>query len=226
MTNQNPAFVAYAVASCVLILNQIVLWMMSAMVRGKTKVTPNPEDLPNFKDAGKLGDDPPAVARVLRAHRNAADNILPFAILGLLFVVWGGSPLLTGIFCGVFVAARLAHSVSYLAEKQPWRTLSFVVGGVDMETHRLEGEHDLFVEERQVGLLVEDRHDDRDLYRGRHRVGSGQGIRHRPILRAAGAEKTWAAGDCDFPAGAPCRASHSRYDRPGRTPRRAPWSGA
>lgn len=128
---QNPSFLIYSASMLVLCLNILLLWAYSGAVRGKTKVTPNPEDLKTFKDQGKIGDDPPAVARVLRAHRNAADNILPFAILGLLFVLWGGSPLLTAIFCGVFVAARLAHSFSYLAEKQPWRTISFVVGGVD-----------------------------------------------------------------------------------------------
>ena len=63
-----------------------------------------------------------------RAHRNAADNILPFAILGLLFVLWGASPLLTGIFCGTFAVARIAHLLAYLNEKQPWRSISFVVG--------------------------------------------------------------------------------------------------
>jgi uncharacterized MAPEG superfamily protein len=38
--------------------------------------------------------------------------------------------MLTAIFCGVFVVARLAHSASYLGEKQPWRTITFVIGGV------------------------------------------------------------------------------------------------
>ena len=71
-----------------------------------------------------------AVARVLRAHRNAADNILPFAVLGLLFVLWGAMPMLTAIFCGVFVVARLTHSFSYLGERQPWRTVSFGVGAL------------------------------------------------------------------------------------------------
>ena len=36
----------------------------------------------------------------------------------------------TAIFCGVFVAARIGHSLSYLGGKQPWRTISFTVGGV------------------------------------------------------------------------------------------------
>ncbi|MBL8610013.1 MAG: MAPEG family protein [Myxococcales bacterium] len=128
---QNPSFLVYSASMLVLCLNILLLWAYSGTVRGKTKVTPNPEDLRSVNREGTLGADPPEVARVLRAHRNATDNILPFAILGLLFVLWGGSPLLTAIFCGVFVAARLGHSLSYLFEKQPWRTITFVVGGLD-----------------------------------------------------------------------------------------------
>lgn len=125
----NPSFLVYTASMIVLCLNILVLWAYSGSVRTKAKVTPNPEDA---KGGGfELKSDTPEVSRVLRAHRNAADNILPFAVLGLLFVLWGGSPLLTGIFCGIFVVARLAHSFSYLAEKQPWRTIAFAVGGLD-----------------------------------------------------------------------------------------------
>lgn len=128
---QNPAFLIYTASMIVLCLNVLGLWAYSGSVRAKAKVTPNPEDVRTVARGAALGDDSPEIARVLRAHRNAADNIIPFAILGLLFVLWGGSPLLTAIFCGVFTLARLAHSFAYLAEKQPWRTVSFVIGGVD-----------------------------------------------------------------------------------------------
>jgi len=30
---------------------------------------------------------------------------------------------------GVFTGARVAHTFAYLNAKQPWRTLSFVLGG-------------------------------------------------------------------------------------------------
>lgn len=129
MLTTNPSFLIYSASMVVLCLNVLALWGYSGAVRNKSKTTHNPEDLgATAKGAELVAVDPPAVARVLRAHRNAADNILPFAVLGLLFVLWGASPLLTAIFCGVFVAARLGHSLSYLGEKQPWRTVSFAVG--------------------------------------------------------------------------------------------------
>lgn len=127
----NPSFLIYTATMIVLCLNILGLWAYSGAVRGKTKTTPNEEDAGSIaKGATLAAVDPPEVARVLRAHRNAADNILPFAILALLFVVWGASPMLTGIFCGIFVFARIGHTLSYLGEKQPWRSIMFGVGGV------------------------------------------------------------------------------------------------
>jgi prostaglandin-E synthase 1 len=52
--------------------------------------------------------------------------------LGLVFVLAGGTPGFARIDFGIFVVARLMHSIVYLAGKQPWRTLSFVVSGLAM----------------------------------------------------------------------------------------------
>lgn len=124
MTN-NPSFIIYSVSMLVLCLNVLFLWGYSGFVRGRSKTAMNPEDGRKVVD-----QDPPEVARVLRAHRNAMDNIVPFAILAFVLVEVGASPLVTGILCGAFTLLRLAHSLSYLAAKQPWRTLSFVGGAL------------------------------------------------------------------------------------------------
>jgi prostaglandin-E synthase 1 len=125
-----PAFVAYSVSLLLLSLNLLVLWAYSGAVRGKTKTTPNQEDSGTVARGAQLVEtDPPAVARVLRAHKNAMANIVPFAILGLVFVLAGGSGTVAWVIFGVFTVARLAHSLAYLNEKQPWRTLSFALGG-------------------------------------------------------------------------------------------------
>ena len=125
-----PAFVAYALSLMVLSLNLLLLWAYSGSVRAKTKTTPNREDASTVAKGSKLVDsEPPEVARVLRAHKNAMANIVPFAILGLVYVLAGGSATVALAVFGVFTVARVAHSFAYLGEKQPWRTLSFVVGG-------------------------------------------------------------------------------------------------
>ncbi len=127
----NPTFVVYAVACVVLSINLLALWGYSGTVRTKTKIAINKEDAERF---GAMLEhvDPPEVARVLRAHANAQATIHPFLFLGLVFVLAGGSAGFAEIVFGIFVAARIAHSIAYLAGKQPWRTLLFTVSGLTL----------------------------------------------------------------------------------------------
>ncbi len=128
----NPSFLIYSIVMLVLSVNMLALWVYSGSVRTKTQTTPNPEDAVTVvRGASVIAGDPPEVARVLRAHRNAADNIVPFAILAFLYIVYGASPLATGLVCGLFGVARLGHSYCYLRGLQPWRTVAFTVGGLD-----------------------------------------------------------------------------------------------
>jgi len=113
----NPAFQAYAVMVIVLSLNLLVLWAYSGAVRGKSNTTPNAED--SKGGAALVEVEPPEVARVLRAHKNAMANIVPFAILGLVYVLAGASG-----------TAAQAVFGAFLGGKQPWRSLSFGVGGL------------------------------------------------------------------------------------------------
>ena len=125
----SPLFVAYAVTALVLSLNLILLWAMSGVARTRTKTALNPEDAAQFKVA-HVEVDPPAVARVLRAHANAEASIYPFLILGLVYVLAGGSATAGVIIFAVFVVARALHSVFYVTGRQPWRTISFSIGGL------------------------------------------------------------------------------------------------
>lgn len=127
----NPAFFAYAIAALVLCLNLLALWGYSGVVRARTGTAINPEDSARFGVA--LSEtDPPAVARVLRAHRNAEAVIYPFLLLGLVFVLAGGSGGLAKILFGIFAAARLLHSCAYVSGLQPWRTGFFVVSALTL----------------------------------------------------------------------------------------------
>jgi prostaglandin-E synthase 1 len=127
----NPAFVAYAVCLMVLSLNMLGLWGYSGSVRGKTKTTPNTEDAGTIASGAKVVEsEPPEVARVLRAHANATANIVPFAILGLVYVLAGGNATVAEIVFGVFTVSRLGHSFAYVSGKQPWRSLFFGLGGL------------------------------------------------------------------------------------------------
>ncbi len=124
-----PGMVAYAVTLLVLSANLIFLWAASGAARNTSKAAINPEDAALFK-VPLMAQDPPGVARVLRAHANAQATIYPFLFLGLTYVLVGGSARVAWIIFAVFALARIAHSILYLAGKQPWRTIAFVVSGL------------------------------------------------------------------------------------------------
>ncbi len=121
------SFVVYASAALVLSLNLLFLWIYSGVVRGTVKVAINAEDASLFGAPLSL-TEPPQIARVLRAHANAQAAIFPFLLLGLLFVLAGGSLWVCMVLFGGFTVARLAHSAAYLTARQPWRTLAFIAG--------------------------------------------------------------------------------------------------
>jgi len=124
----NPAFNAYALFAVLLCLNLFGLWLYSGLTRNRTRTLINPEDAALLTGRATVERDPPQVARVLRAHANAMANILPFLVLGFLYVVLGASRTGALAYFGVFTLARYIHSVAYVAALQPWRTVSFVVG--------------------------------------------------------------------------------------------------
>lgn len=122
----HPAFLAYAFATIVLTLNLLVLWVLSGAQRARGGVAINPEDGARY--SAPVSDvDPPAVARYLRAHRNAEATIYPFLLVGVVFVLAGGGAAVAVPIFSVFVVARIAHSIVYLRAMQPWRTIAFAM---------------------------------------------------------------------------------------------------
>src|SRR5262249_34791919 len=139
LSSSNAAFTAYALTALVLSINMMLLWFMSGAARGKTKAVPNPEDAHQLiKGAQVTQIDPPEVARVLRAHRNAVDNIMPFLFLGLIYVMLGAPALTAQLIFGVFTGARILHSIVYLAGKQPWRSIAYAVSVLAMAALMVE----------------------------------------------------------------------------------------
>ncbi len=111
----------------------ILLDSYSGVVRAKSKTAVNIEDTSTVSKGAKLVDaDPDGVARVMRAHRNMVANAVPFLILSFIWVLLGATVGTAQIVFGVFVGARLIHSVAYVSAKQPFRTLSFAIGQIAM----------------------------------------------------------------------------------------------
>ena len=121
-----PIFVPYAVTCVILCMNLVALWAYSGVIRTVSMIAINPEDGVRF-GAPLSETDPPAVARVLRAHRNAEATIYPFLFLGLVYVAVGGKAWIAAPVFATFAIARIVHSICYLRGIQPWRTGSFVV---------------------------------------------------------------------------------------------------
>ena len=127
----NPAFVAYAVTCVALSGNLLFLWAYSGAARSKHGSTPNPEDATRF-NASLADVDPPAIARVLRAHANAQASIVPFLALGLVYVLAGGPLSPAVLYFSIFTLARWLHSWAYLAGRQPLRTVFFIVASLPL----------------------------------------------------------------------------------------------
>ena len=124
-----PAFAIYALFTTGLAVLLIAIDGLGGTFRARSKTTPNVEDATTVSKGAKLVEsDPDSVARVMRAHRNALANIVPFLILGFVYVALGAPPLWVTVIFGVFTFARVVHAFAYIAGKQPWRTLAFVVG--------------------------------------------------------------------------------------------------
>ena len=70
----------------------------------------------------------PWLGRANRAHRNMVENLAPFAVLVLVCHVTGKANDLTALGSQIFVGARVAHALCYIAGLVPWRTLAFIVG--------------------------------------------------------------------------------------------------
>ncbi|HMY59423.1 MAG TPA: MAPEG family protein, partial [Pseudomonadota bacterium] len=63
---------------------------------------------------------------------NDLENIPAFLFVALLFTLTGGSATGGWAYFGLYFAARLFHTIMYLAQKQPWRTVCFALGQITL----------------------------------------------------------------------------------------------
>ncbi len=130
-TLANPVIQAYLVTLIVLGLNLLVLANNTAVSRAKSAEVINPEDMrlnPKATVVLEAGND--RTARYRRAHRNALENIPLFLISGFMLTLTPISWVVAAAIFGTFTAARVLHSICYVAGIQPWRTASFAIGAL------------------------------------------------------------------------------------------------
>jgi uncharacterized membrane protein YecN with MAPEG domain len=125
-TSAFAIYALFATALCVLLM---AIDGIGGGTRAGTKTTPNAEDASTTSKGAKVVDtEPEQVARVMRAHRNALANILPFLIVTFLYVALGATATWMLVLGGVFTAARMLHALAYIKGVQPWRTIAFATG--------------------------------------------------------------------------------------------------
>jgi glutathione S-transferase len=125
----DPALSLYALTGTLVALHLLVLAGWTGYARNKAKTFVNPEDAAAVKGA-QADADHPDVQRAKRAHMNAIESAVPFFAVGLLYAFSGPSQLGAQVYFYTFLAARVLHSIFYLAQKQPFRTISFAVGAL------------------------------------------------------------------------------------------------
>ena len=103
----------------------------TSILRIRHRVFATPEDY-RFQGLSPEAQTREDIERARRAHRNDLENILPFFGVGLLYAFTGPSTTAAAIYYFGFAAARIAHSICYIAELQPHRTIAFGIGLVLM----------------------------------------------------------------------------------------------
>ncbi len=121
----------YAITAIVLALKMSAIAFVQGRARTGAGVFLNPEDAATF--GGKAApEEPEIVQRAARAWRNDLENIPIFLILAWIYVAAGLSVGAFVIYCLVFMAARIAHTICYINSIQPWRTVAFTIGTIAM----------------------------------------------------------------------------------------------
>jgi len=126
-----PAFSAYAVSVMALGLNLLGLANATALTRARSNEVINPEDKRLNQKASVVYDEGNArTARYRRAHRNALENTPLFMISALVLTLMGASATVGAALFYSYVGLRILHSVCYVKQIQPFRTISFALGAL------------------------------------------------------------------------------------------------
>jgi len=119
----------YAITAIVLALKMFAIAIVQGRARVSAGIFVNPEDARTFH-AKEAPEEAPMVQRAARAWRNDLENIPIFLILAWIYVTAGLSSTAFVVYCLVFMAARIAHTICYIGAIQPWRTIAFTIGAI------------------------------------------------------------------------------------------------
>jgi uncharacterized MAPEG superfamily protein len=126
----HPSFRTYALCAAILGLKMLFSAIYTGVQRQRQQGYINPEDARAFGRTGARAgaEETPAVAHALRIQRNDLENIPLFFAIGLAYVLTGASPIGALVLCWTFTLARIAHTIAYTWNLQPWRAIFYGIG--------------------------------------------------------------------------------------------------
>ncbi|XP_051912217.1 microsomal glutathione S-transferase 1-like [Hippocampus zosterae] len=128
---QDEVFKAFSTYTLIVILKLMLMSPLTSFYRFRKGSFATEEDVA-FKPAEerkKLLRTHPDVERVRRCHLNDLENIIPFVLVGLFYVLSGPELSAALLHFRIFAGSRIFHTISYVgAFPQPCRALSFFVG--------------------------------------------------------------------------------------------------
>ncbi|XP_052900717.1 microsomal glutathione S-transferase 1-like isoform X2 [Anopheles moucheti] len=121
---------SYLFWSSVLVAKMLLMSPLTSLTRVRKMAFANPEDSSAVSKKLKPKLDDPDVERVRRAHLNDLENILPFFVIGFLYLLTNPAPFLAVNLFRVVAVSRILHTLVYavVVIPQPARFLAFVGG--------------------------------------------------------------------------------------------------
>lgn len=117
----------YAICALLLVLKMLALAAYTSSLRMRKHVYAAPEDYA-FQGRPVTKASDPDVERARRAHRNDLENVLPFLVVAPIYVLSGPSELGAWISFVGFTTARILHTLFYVLEAMPHRTIAYAAG--------------------------------------------------------------------------------------------------
>lgn len=123
-----PALKPLVLFTLLLVLKMAAVAFATANARRKAQIVVNPEDTGVNPGSHVEAQEAPETMRAKRAHLNDLENIPAFLSVALLFALLGASATAAWAYFGFYFGVRTLHTICYLKQLQPWRTVMFALG--------------------------------------------------------------------------------------------------
>jgi len=125
-----PTVRLFSICAGILALKMLLIGTSCGLLRLARGVYITPEDYIFMGKEPRPQDE--TIERVRRAHMNAIEHLVPFFGVGLPYALSGGSHQVAWWLFTTFTAARVIHTLTYVASLQPWRTIFFEVANISL----------------------------------------------------------------------------------------------